>query len=122
MCLKTVDFALEYDNSHEFVGYGYKRIAKFDLDKYKNWTECLFTRCSNRRRITSSIYAKDSKVYPPGFHIFLNKIDAERYNSYNSSVVVIVKYKNVIAFGINNGGQSWGPCIIARHMKIVEVY
>lgn len=38
--------------------------------------------------------------YKPGFHIFLNEEDAGKYKIYDNEVVVKVRFKDVVAYGL----------------------
>lgn len=65
--------------------------------------------------------ADDDRCYIPGFHIFLNKEDAQNYCQ-EKSVLVKVKFRGVLAFGKDQTNTIDKPCIIASHMKIVKEY
>lgn len=131
MCLRTVDFSLLWDKRQkDFVGYGYKRIEHDLLNKYKRWHTATGNINVTQRTIKEPAkniladktkFADDRALYHPGFHIFLEKCDAEKYDVYIDYPVVKVMFKGVIAFGTNATKYHFGPCVIATHMKVVEV-
>lgn len=136
MCLKSTKdgFALEYDsNVKDFVGYGYKILEEVVYNKYKRWKEAKGNKFDeNLYALKAEVNTSDNKsVYYPGFHIFINKEDARNYrHAEYGSKVVKVKYRGVVAFGTNEvdfinkniyGNKTYGPCVIARYMKLVEV-
>ena len=122
MCMSTVQFALEYDKGcRDFVGIGYKKVTETKSTN-KKWQEAKGGWGSKSSSLkTSEKTGPHNKQYIPGFHIFLNKNNAETYGG-GGSCIVKVKYRGVLAFGKNETGGGYGDCIIASHMKVVEVY
>lgn len=148
MCLTDAHFTTSYDcESKSFIGVGYKILdpdtfmkrkskqpinTDLSFSKYFNlefkdnptWKKAAFSFVTNGTpkpsNLESTVYG-DS--YPPGFHIFLNMQDAERYDS---GVLVEVQYKDVLCFGTQNTGGIFtkktydAPCIIARQMKLIR--
>ena len=140
MCLQKVDLNLMWDaRQQDYVGYGYKVMHDNEIPKYKKWKMAggnfhkVLTPSNRKERwmkntIESSI--KGKKLYHPGFHIFLNKEDARCYNT--TTTLVKVMFKGVLVFGTNFTHTYWNykrnknvnnyaPCVVATHMKIVEV-
>lgn len=116
MCLSTVDFALHWDDQvKDFVGYGWK--YGITVPKRGKWYLASGTRYSFREKLKDTfIISDDDKAYPPGFHIFLEKEDAENYGS-DSSRVYRVAYRNVLAFGANEcNRKDDGSCVIAKEI------
>ena len=79
----------------------------------------------HRANPDNTVTADDHKLYPPGFHIFLNAIDAKNYGI---GALVQVHFKDVIAFGKQITGYNLlcdkvynTDCVISRYMKIVDV-
>lgn len=126
MCMNSVKFALEYDkNARDYVGYGYKRLEDYEYKKYKKW--CVADGDWGDVRKDKTINLRNTKVngntkklsYIPGFHIFLNKEDADAYSEYGNTIKV--KFRGVLAFGTNETRFGSRDCVIATHMKLVEV-
>ena len=134
MCLKTTELALHWDEEEQtYVGTGYKtydglnhnwnginfKIGKWFNFNPKNWK--YNNKLSYREFNKYERYCEegdDNKKYVPGFHIFLEAIDAKNYGN---AYVYEVMYKNVLGFGTNSvTGSIDGPCVIAADMKIVR--
>ena len=132
MCLKDIAFSME-EVDGVLVGIGYKAFKcyisgdlklGYDGCKYKlnQWMKA-------KNDIHSVTRTEDKNLYSTGFHIFLNKDDANRYYerpSYNPIIIKKVLFKDIVAFGTNrtytrlrNGRVVYRPCVIARSMKIL---
>ena len=114
MCLTSVNFSSNYNlESGEFIGVGYKvlnpegilapklnqkRLSyKLELlPSAKRWKKAKFNMYNPRANPDNTVTADDHKLYPPGFHIFLNVRDAKNYGI---GALVQVHFKDVIAFG-----------------------
>ncbi len=139
MCLTSVELNLVYDKEEkDFVGFGYKSIDIIDrLDRinysktfglYKSgWNTATGSFTESKINYHSAKYVTKTlngistgyTSYWPGYHIFLNPIDAARYMPMYGLVKVM--FKGVTSFGRNMAGPTAEPCVIAKHMKIVKV-
>ena len=148
MRLTKTLFTTNYNReSKSFIGVGYKMLDPLGLMKsqklqpksdtaeqckYFNlefkdnptWKKAAFSFVTNGTPKPSNLESTvNGDSYPPGFHIFLNMQDAERYDS---GVLVEVQYKDVLCFGTQNTGGIFtkktydAPCIIARQMKLIR--
>lgn len=140
MCLTIVELNTKWDGKEkDFVGYGYKAYPSKLFDNigriksndsvYQNqklykskWMEANGSKYS-AKDLSKVITAHDSDLYFPGFHIFLKEDDAKKYGEtfLNNFVVVKVKFKTITSFGTNQTHTSFGPCVVTRFLKIVEV-
>jgi hypothetical protein len=125
MCLKTVDFALQYDRRNKFYyGIGYKKVDDKIAKDLRNWKEA--TGWETHSLHLAKECSGDGKEYRPGFHIFLDEQSARDYQS-RSSVIIRVKFREVLAYGTNETNYDenlrWNsaPCVIARYMKLDEI-
>lgn len=150
MCLKSVDFKMEYI-ADEFYGVGYKIFTHtnnsldrmcngFDGFQYKlnEWLEANTYLFENIPIFDDYNFIKQS--YPRGFHIFTSIKDAEMYRSATERTMKIYKnkmykvlFKDIRAFGqqelywdydpimsLNNRSFPTTLCIIAGKMMIKE--
>jgi hypothetical protein len=129
MCMNKVDFSLVYNaKSNSYIGVGYKKIHKEKAKKYgKTWHRATGSIVDNadldyKFLRTSVSRPTPGSSYHNGFHIFLNKVDAESYSRNLTDLIVVkVEYKNVLGFGTNKTADRSGPCVIAEYMRVVEV-
>ena len=147
MCLTKVNFTTKYNRkSREFTCVGYKILKpasclkkqtnstyNVDFNYHLTYDLVLLKNATKWKKANFSFYSKSSKPfsvetdlsgnkYPPGFHIFVNRMDAERYST---GVLVEVEYKDVLCFGKqltgNLGQRNYdAQCVIARQMKLVK--
>ncbi len=112
MCLETIEFALT-KNSKGFYGVGYKNMCPKDVTINK------WLRAKSRNKDDDGfIRATDYSTYYPGFHIFTNLNDAQRYID---GSIYEVHYRNVLAFGKNEVSYDYsGPCVIAQYIRYVR--
>jgi hypothetical protein len=132
MCLHETQLVLTWDkNAKAYVGEGYKNLPKEKVGRLGRWQEAIGNSSGYGKpeELRSRFQTTDtSKVYHPGFHIFLNEQDAREYKYGKlSNEIVKVKFKVVLAFGTNEVnyksgvGMAYGPCVIAQYMKPVEI-
>lgn len=61
--------------------------------------------------------------YDAGFHIWLNREDAEKSARYYEETLVLVEYRKARVSGKGEAYSSWaGPQIVADEMRIVKRY
>lgn len=119
MCLSSFDFALKYVDDLGYIGYGWKN--GLTVPEVEKWYEANGSRYQTVKESTddnfkiNTILADSCKTYPAGFHIFLNKKDAE---AYSNKPVYQVAFSDVLSFGKNVTGDNGkkAPCIIAKHI------
>jgi len=119
MCMSEVK--KDYRNVKERnFGIGYKNVTDEGDGKYSTYKTDLRMKKWYKANTNCKIKASDKTLYRSGFHIFLNKEDAQKYCSYN--VVVRVRYRGVSSFGTNKAGyDDIGDCVIADEMFLDEV-
>jgi hypothetical protein len=123
MCMQTTQFALTWDKGcRDYVGYGYKNLKDERVTQYKRkWVEAKGGWGDNTSTLKKcQIPSDDGMNYHPGFHIFLKEEDAKNYTRQSERKIIKVKFRGVLAFGTNETGPKYGPCVIATHMKFVE--
>jgi hypothetical protein len=130
MCLRKATFALKWSpENNRFIGEGYKSLEEEYLKRFKvnKWYRASGDYLDinywslNKLAKSDKIFADNSKLYLPGFHIFLRQSDADNYRFRAPTYEVI--YSNVLAYGTNVNGfsaEAYGPCVIAEYMKIVR--
>jgi hypothetical protein len=65
-----------------------------------------------------TIYISSGRMgcpYVPGFHIFINLLDAQRYSKLGNHKVYSVKFKR----GYLSGNLNFYPCIVAKERMVV---
>lgn len=125
MCLHNSRFSLKFFDGLGYIGYGWK--AGLTVPKIGEWYEAKGwggTLKSAQTKgliseLTEDFYSEECVKYPAGFHIFLNRKDAEYYGSGDD--VYQVAFSEVLAFGDNETtnekpGEEFGPCVVARHI------
>lgn len=127
MCLSSVSLNLNvYDKSvKDFIGYGYKKLHIDVIKKYGNkWNKATGSTDNDDTSLEDEgvIKASDNQEYYPGFHIFLNKENAENYAGNHISSwrkVVKVAFRGVLTFGFNKAGTAKGLCVVTKYMKVL---
>lgn len=123
MCMTSVALNLEWNEKlQDFVGFGYR--AGDDKLPVNQWLESgpdTLIHASliyDSEKVISGPYKigfGDNK-YSAGFHIFLNKKDAE---SYGCGTPYKVCFTTVVAFGTNETEKrNDAPCVVARYMWV----
>jgi hypothetical protein len=77
-----------------------------------------------------NIRISEDKTYQTGYHIFLNRADAECYRNsfmnHRNKIVLQVKYRKVVAKGqhicqIGNPFSARVPCVVAKEIFVPSV-
>lgn len=119
MCLQTVMQQFTKDNN---FGIGYKKVNTIHgrPNSYETPNQCETYQAGKwlKANTKSKLYTNNYvSPYRSGFHIFLNKADAEKYTS--GSKVIRVRYRGVTTFGLNKTDyDAYGDCVIASEMFI----
>jgi len=118
MCLEKVDYIFENNRGWKiFEKTSNNRLKPFfmdHLDPYKigEW--------HSDENIRASIIAMDLQEYPMGYHIFLNKEDAEvifHLWQPDGSILREVEYDGIVALGSEEGK----PIVVASKMRILPL-
>lgn len=132
MCLKSIDLILKWNRWEKaYVGIGYKVYENDRVLDKKVWLEANgywgHITLSDKGLPSKLIQSTKGDTYHPGFHIFLNKKDAEDYEKISGHQVYLVRFKDVLGYGMNitnrhkrSKDKRLGKCVISRYMKIVE--
>ncbi len=133
MCLLTVSLNLKKNEDGEFVGVGYKAVYKNDVNTINTeWTVAKVNEdklsandFNDYKRDNSSLITSEQGIgYNVGFHIFLDKKDADDYGPRKDWEIYEVEFKNVTCFGENTvygvSPRECRPCVIAQHIRYLR--
>lgn len=114
MCLTELDDKSEV--SDEGVGYKVLSLSRPCVYRTLYWPEWVMSDVWNTRKQMRIVHTSwDNTPYESGFHLFVNEKDAIAYAyNYNGSIVKRVKYRGVLAYGL----QMEAPTIVAKEIMI----
>lgn len=131
MCLHTVQLNTSIIDGR-VIGTGYKQMASHVVSDYGDaWIKAEGKLYGNSK-LESKIISVDRIAYHPGFHIFVNQIDAERYTGAVNGIhpVYQVEFRDIMALGENecyydpnhkeDSGWVLKPCVVAKWMRVVK--
>lgn len=85
--------------------------------KLRQWYTADIKKKGKYKRI---ITAAGGETYVPGFHIFPYLEEAIKYKSHSTEVVVKVRYKGVLAYGIHElYPHDYGNVVVAKQRKLL---
>ena len=113
MCLQQILEIPEEYKTGEHVGYKVLVGQYYTpiMSKYIKLNEWVF---DDNPNIINIFYATDMLEYKLGFHIFINRKDADDYVQTDDDVVVKVKFKDVVAYGLEGSAKV----IVAKQMYV----
>lgn len=128
MCLASVDKVTKTN-----IKYAYKTMTLIDnrlLGQNRNAPDSYLEGYELNKWYDSGtdesiwIASDDLARYEPGFHSFIDYSDANLCSKPDYYVIVKVEIDDIVASGdqyIEAGFGKYGPCIVSRKIKIVEI-
>ena len=120
MCLTRLkDISVKTNHNGLIVAYKVVKISRGKMSPIHMSMSKSFRKGWNRDKYNVELYANDGRIYPSGFHLYLNKSHAFRYSLGWERIWTVVKClvnpKDVIVTGMQDylsGKKSFFPSVI----------